>query len=185
MRYDGHFRLAHELGKHLHEVLGWNGPLTHRQFVLWNLWLDEQLNIPTRDNYYQMQVACETRRMFSKNPQGIKIDHFKLKFKREKEQTVTTDQERIRQIHQRWIGRMTAPVRVIQDGQEIEPIIPPIVKRQQEQKKQQQKQRETLAKRQQQKQTQKKPPEQTPSSPNNGDNARTRRIASQNDRRRK
>lgn len=34
-----HFRLAQELGKHLHEVLDCPGPLTRRQLVVWRVWL--------------------------------------------------------------------------------------------------------------------------------------------------
>lgn len=36
---DEHFRLAHALGVSLSELLGWEGPLTHRQFLAWGAWL--------------------------------------------------------------------------------------------------------------------------------------------------
>lgn len=134
MRYDGHFRLAHELGKHLHEVMGWNGPMTHRQFVVWQMWLNEQLNIPTRDNYYQMQIACEQRRTFSKNPASIKMEGFKLTFtQREGSKTAVTKEQKLQMIKNRWIGRMTAPITVIQDGiEQKEKVLPPLLRQKEE-----------------------------------------------------
>ena len=34
--------MAQEIGKHLHEVLDWPGPMTRRQLVAWLCWLDPQ-----------------------------------------------------------------------------------------------------------------------------------------------
>ena len=38
-RYSGFFRLATELGKHLNEVMGWEGPVTWPQYLAWRAWL--------------------------------------------------------------------------------------------------------------------------------------------------
>lgn len=59
--HSAHFRLAHELGVSLHELLDWDGPLTHRQAVAWSAWLGRQWNKPTRADYYAMQTAAEVR----------------------------------------------------------------------------------------------------------------------------
>lgn len=45
------------MGQHLHELLGWHGPITHRQYAAWQRWLADDLNRPSRDNYYQMQTT--------------------------------------------------------------------------------------------------------------------------------
>jgi hypothetical protein len=37
-------------------MLGW-GPLTHREFVTWQAWLDEQWNKPSRTDFYLMRIA--------------------------------------------------------------------------------------------------------------------------------
>jgi hypothetical protein len=57
MRYDGHLRLAHDLGRDLRELLGWSGPLTHRQFTVWTAWLRWEWNRPSRADHYAMQIA--------------------------------------------------------------------------------------------------------------------------------
>jgi hypothetical protein len=50
--------LARECGKTINELLGWQGPLTHRQFQMWQEWVFiVDKNHPSRDNYYMMQCA--------------------------------------------------------------------------------------------------------------------------------
>jgi hypothetical protein len=43
---------------HLHQLMGWTGPMTERQFEGWNDWLSRQWNEPDRSDYYLMQVAA-------------------------------------------------------------------------------------------------------------------------------
>lgn len=45
------------MGKHLHEIMGWPGPMTNRQFEAWQAWLTIDLERPSKDNLYQMQTA--------------------------------------------------------------------------------------------------------------------------------
>lgn len=59
MRWEGRLRLAHELKKQLHEIMGWPGPMTHRQFLVWQAWLDKEWNVPSRSDWYAMQTARE------------------------------------------------------------------------------------------------------------------------------
>ena len=56
------FRLAHELKRQVHELMGWTGPLTHRQYLGWQAWLEIEWDRPSRSDWYAMQVAAETRR---------------------------------------------------------------------------------------------------------------------------
>lgn len=66
----------------MHEVLGWPGPMTHRQFLVWSAWLDEQWNRPDRTDHYLMQVAAEVRRgNAGKKARQVKMQHFLLEFK--------------------------------------------------------------------------------------------------------
>jgi hypothetical protein len=60
--------------------MGWPGPVTHRQYMLWHRWFGLQWNRPSRDNWYLMAIAAEVRRVLSKQPRSIKEKHFKLKF---------------------------------------------------------------------------------------------------------
>ena len=58
MRWDGHFRLAHDLGIQLHELMDWPGPMTHRQYLAWQEWLQLQWNEPDRHDWYLMKIAA-------------------------------------------------------------------------------------------------------------------------------
>lgn len=61
-------------------MLDWRGPLTHRQSVAWGEWFRIALNLPSRDNYYQMLIACQTARNQAKHPNSVQPQHFLLKF---------------------------------------------------------------------------------------------------------
>jgi hypothetical protein len=187
MRYAEHFRLAQQLGKHLHELMGWSGPMTHRQFVLWCHWLDYEYNLPSRTDYYLMQVACENRRTFSKHPDKIAIQNFRLTIgdSNNQQREATSREQRIEAMKQRWMGRMTAPVTVIRDGkEEKDKYIPPFVRQRQELQRQlEAKKKQRTEQKQKQKQRAAQP---TPSSQEvpNGDGSRTGRVAGANERRR-
>lgn len=64
--------------------MGWgvlpNGRVTRRQHYIMLLWLGEEWDRPTKTEYYLMQIACEARRVFSRKPDKIKMEHFKLEF---------------------------------------------------------------------------------------------------------
>lgn len=51
---------------------------THREYLLWMAWLAKQHDTPDRSDYYLMQIAAEIRRVLSKQPNKIKLEHFKL-----------------------------------------------------------------------------------------------------------
>lgn len=52
---------------------------TYRQYIAWLEWLDRQWDIPTRIEFYLMQIAMEVRRVLSKFPNKIKLLDFMLK----------------------------------------------------------------------------------------------------------
>lgn len=122
--------------------MGWNLPLTHRQFLLCRAWLDEQDNQPSRADYYAMQVACELAKTRAKNPNQVKIDGFKLVFTKKKvtksRTKPLTQSGKATLVEQAWIGRMTAPITVKREGQPDEIILPPKLQALETFKKQQQ-----------------------------------------------
>jgi hypothetical protein len=61
--------------------MGWIGPVTHRQYLAWQEWLDEQWDCPDRTDHYLMSIAAEVRRGNAKNPRQVEVDHLRLKFK--------------------------------------------------------------------------------------------------------
>lgn len=116
--------------------MGWDGPLTHRQFFVWQQWLSDQFEKPSRTDFYLMQVAAEVRKLFNKNPASVDINNMKLKWKEQNEEgkdvgvdkPVNEEQrkKRIEMIKQVWLSRMTAPV-IMQNeaGEKIGEFVPP------------------------------------------------------------
>lgn len=66
------FRLSHELGKHLHEVLGYEGPPSLLHYDCWEIWLELQWNKPSRTDYHIMRAAYEARYCMSGEKPSVK-----------------------------------------------------------------------------------------------------------------
>lgn len=58
--------------------------IPHRQFRTWNRWFEDSWNEPTLSDFYAMQTAAEVRRVLSKKPNDIKLEHFKMSFSKPK-----------------------------------------------------------------------------------------------------
>lgn len=112
----------------LHEIMGWDGPMTNRQYLVWIEWLKGDWNNPSRSDHYQMQTACEVRRVLSSEPNKIQSEQFKIPFvfkevstnsqtslkEKPKEGRGGITQEQMeQQALARWVGMMPKePVRV-------------------------------------------------------------------------
>ncbi len=66
--------------------------MTHRQFLAWTVWLDEELSRPSRSDMYAMQTAMEIRRANVKNPKKVKFSDFHIRFKKEAPSKLTREQ---------------------------------------------------------------------------------------------
>jgi hypothetical protein len=65
----------------LYEVMGWQGPITYRQYLVWIDWSNHDMNFPSRQEYYLMQVACEVRRGWvTGKPSEVTLNDMRLKF---------------------------------------------------------------------------------------------------------
>lgn len=74
---------------------------TNREYNAWQVWLDNQWNIPTRDNYYNMQVAQRVQQVLSSNPNKIQLKHQKIDFTtKEKAKKKLTEDEKSKLIAQ-------------------------------------------------------------------------------------
>ena len=93
----------------MHELLGWSGPRSLRQFVTLLDWREEHHNVPEPLHYYLMQIACEARRVLAKKPGKIKMEHFQLQFgrSRKKGQENLSREEVAKRSMKRWLGFMT------------------------------------------------------------------------------
>jgi hypothetical protein len=93
--------------------MGWDGPMTYRQFKVWQAWLREEWNTPTRSDYYLMEIACEVRRVLSSKPGNIKVEHFKLEWvtgSQEKELTPEQLDQFSDWVLAIWAGRFGMPI---------------------------------------------------------------------------
>ena len=68
----------------LHEVMGWPGPLTFRQFLAELEWAFIDLNRPGKTESYIIQNTVEVVRARAKDPNDVRLDdpRWHLKFKR-------------------------------------------------------------------------------------------------------
>lgn len=91
---------------------------TERQLNLRLYWLREQWNRPSRDNNYAMQIACEVRRLFSKDPSKVHMKDFHLEFKFNKAAPPAATDNGFHMTPElassiakaKWFGAMTLPI---------------------------------------------------------------------------
>ena len=57
--------------------------------------LEQDWDIPTRQDYFLAQIAAEVRRTIAREPKAVKLEHFMLKFASPAE-AVATEEERER-----------------------------------------------------------------------------------------
>lgn len=78
-------------------MLGWRGPITHRQFLGWQEWRDslQYWNSPDRHDHYLMQVAREVYYVLASKRDGS-LNDFRIVFKDPEPQVVMTKEERLR-----------------------------------------------------------------------------------------
>lgn len=72
----------------LHQLLGWAGPLTHRQNLVWQEWRGRQWNEPSLTDHYLMQLSHLLVMVNSTKKSTAKLDDFRLKFRRRGEDGV-------------------------------------------------------------------------------------------------
>lgn len=60
-------------------LLEFMGRFTHREFRTWVAWKKDQLNNPSRSDYYLMRIAGEIHHVMSKKAWNVK--RFMIKFK--------------------------------------------------------------------------------------------------------
>ncbi len=73
-------------------------------FVLWKVYLEEELNGFHREDYYLAQIAQEIRMVLAKKPSQIKLKSFLLKFVREQEQRQLSREEYTKRSKSFWFS---------------------------------------------------------------------------------
>lgn len=99
-------KIADRLGKTLREL---QEGMTSSEFVLWRVYLEEEVNHFHREDYFMAQVALEVRRVLAKNPNKYKLKDFLIKFRSDKPepQRPLTEEEKKQRVAKSmayWLG---------------------------------------------------------------------------------
>ena len=68
--------------------------VSHPEYLAWTAWFDKQWEVFTKQDQYMASIACEVRRVLSKNPSSIKLPQFQLKFERGATVKMTREEKR-------------------------------------------------------------------------------------------
>ena len=104
--YGGWLRLASHLHMPLSECMK---RTTGREYLVWNQWLDNQWNEPSRSDKYIMSLSLQVANVLSKKFKG-KIEDFKLDFKRDTGKPMTKEgkEQAAKLSKATWIGAVRA-----------------------------------------------------------------------------
>jgi len=90
---------------------------THREYLAWLQWLENDYDIPSRADHYAMQIAQEIRRvapsMFGGKPNDIKRGHFYIQHNKPEERELTEAEKKsyLLQSKMRWFGALKIPMK--------------------------------------------------------------------------
>lgn len=60
--------------------MGWEGPVTHRQLLVWSEYFRLEMDRPSRTDFYLMRVGFESFYSQREYPKTIDLEPFRLKF---------------------------------------------------------------------------------------------------------
>lgn len=80
--------------------------MSSEEFVEWVIYLDRDMNVPSRSDHYLMQVAAQVMRGQVKNPNSVDTSDFRLNFKLASE--VRAKVVSVAQSKQFWFGLTAA-----------------------------------------------------------------------------
>lgn len=84
--------------------MGWSGPMTHRQFLVWRGFLRDEWNRPTRDNYYQMMIANTSLLPHVKKGSKLGFEDFRIRFGKEEDKPKVSKEVNNEMAKARWLG---------------------------------------------------------------------------------
>ena len=80
--------------------------MTQREFEARMVWIDGEMDRPSREDWYLMQVAAEMRRTRVKSPQDVKLADMRLKIDRPKEAVPVTREDAAARSKSHWFGML-------------------------------------------------------------------------------
>jgi hypothetical protein len=75
--------------------------MTSSEFVMWAVYLEDQWQEVTKEDYYLAQIALEVRRTKAKNPAALKLKHMLIQFA---SKTKKSTQETLQASKNYWMG---------------------------------------------------------------------------------
>jgi hypothetical protein len=78
---------------------------THREYLLWELWLEKQWNQPSRTDHYLMLIAQQVSQVFKKSTTS-RVKDFLMKFTVPKKVKPLTRKEAAKIQKAAWFGRL-------------------------------------------------------------------------------
>lgn len=81
---------------------------THREYLAWGQWLDEEENLPSTSDHYLMRIAQRVGQLFRKDPQSVTLDQQKITFQRVKPAKPLTRKEAAARAKEAWFARTGA-----------------------------------------------------------------------------
>lgn len=93
--------------------MGWDGPVTYRQYCAWQYWLASEWNQPDRSDHYLMQIAFAILRTNAKYPAKVKMEDQKIEFiigGQSKPKKPVDPNTLAAQAKAIWASRMTMPI---------------------------------------------------------------------------
>jgi hypothetical protein len=105
--------------------MGWHGPVTHRQYCVWQYWLASEWNQPDRSDHYLMQIAFAILRVNAKHPSKVRMQDQKIEFviggqSKSAPNIPTNPTSLAAQAKAIWASRMTAPITIVESKEVVD-----------------------------------------------------------------
>lgn len=104
MMLDGWFRLASTLGKSLKECLE---EISWAEYRLWNLWFAQEMNRPSRSDFYTMRLTHQVALVNRKKSFRFESENYRLKFETKPKRTQSHFDDSVSDIEQATIRSKT------------------------------------------------------------------------------
>ena len=85
--------------------------MTLRQFAVWDAWVAEDFNNPSRTDYYLMGIAANVIRPHLTEGARVTLDDFRIKFGKQAEENKMPTQKEIEANKARWFEAVGGNVR--------------------------------------------------------------------------
>jgi len=80
--------------------------MTQREFEARMAWIEEEIDRPSREDWYLMQIAAEVCRTRVRNPQDVKLSDMKLRSGKQEVPQTMTKEEATARAKSCWFGML-------------------------------------------------------------------------------